>query len=241
MDPNIYAYDVTAQYSMRGKRLISGCKSSTTDPKIKDFCENPAVDKGLDTLIPVTDYSGVDSNTGVYYRNQYCVLCGNQTSFDKIKRWDMYIGCEEEVSYTYENMYQIFKERTCNVTFVSDFGPSPKSCVPYEIGTCNVTGRWNEYNETIERACHSFIDPYNFTYKNVFCFLCNEDNTVPVDLWQCQQMSTSNDTAKESVAAVNVPFRAMLDLSAVVMTQPAVQLQCNEHTQFTDEKMVGVS
>ena len=234
MDPNVYAYDGTPKYTARGKQLISRCISSTPDPTIKGLCENPGVERDIESMFPVTDYS-----TELHYRNQYCALCSNLNSFDRIKRWDMNIDCEDQLSYTYEYIRHIFKERTCNVSFIPpNFIPS-EPCVPYKIDTCNVTGHWSVYNETLERGCNSFIGPFNLTYKNMFCFLCNIDNSLSVDLRECY---IKNDVNKDPVASFNVPFLAMLDLSAVVMRQTslqAIQLECNKHVQFTDEKIVS--
>ena len=235
MDPNVYVNDGASKYQMSGVQLISRCISSTPNPTIKDLCENPDVDRDLETMIPVTDYS-----TGLLYRNQYCALCSDQTSYDRIRRWDMNIDCEDDVSYTYEHLYHIFRDRTCNISFASPEYVQVEYCVPYEIGTCNVSGHWKVYNGTLERACNSFIDPFNLTYKNVFCFLCNVDTSISVDLSQCQTYNGAQN--KKSVTLVNVPFLAMLDLSAVLMKQTSIhafQLKCNKHVQFADEKVVS--
>ena len=235
MDPNVYANDGTSKYIDSGVQLISRCISSTPNPTIKNLCENPDIDRDIETLIPVTDYS-----TGLRYRNQYCALCSDQTSYDRIRRWDMNIDCEDDVSYTYEQLYHIFRDRTCNISFSLSDSLPVESCVPYEIGTCNVSGHWKVYNETLERACNSFIDPFNLTYKNVFCFLCNVDTSISVDLSQCRTYNYTRNLKLANFA--NVPFLAMLDLSAVLMKQTsihAVQLKCNKHVQFADAKVVS--
>ena len=238
MDPNVYTYDGTILNRLRGKQLISKCISRTPEPTIKDLCENPDVDKDLETMIPVTDLS-----TELHYRNQYCAICSNQTSFDRIRRWKMNTDCEDDVSFTYEKLYEIFKRRTCNVSFESPTYVPYVSCTTYEIETCNVSGHWNMYNETLEHACNSFIDPFNLTYRNVFCFLCNVDTSISVDLWQCQTLKFNDTQDIAIVTTINVPFLAMLDLSAVAMRHTffqTVQLQCNKHAQFTDEKVVSI-
>ena len=233
VDPNVYIYSESyppIHHPTRGYQLISRCSSSNPDLTIRDLCENPDADRDLETLFPVTDYS-----TGLDYRNQYCSLCDDQVDLDSVRRWAMDIGCENYITFTYEKLHHIIKERLCNVSFVPPDQENIEACMPYHIAVCNVSGLWQEYNETLELACNSFIDPFNFTYKNVFCFLCNTDSKEPFDLWKCQTF----DVHKRGVVTnVNPPFLAMLDLSAVLKKRTNEHIQCNEHAQFRDDKMV---
>ena len=37
-----------------------------------------------------------------------------------------------------------------------------------------MTCRWELYDPVIGSACHAYTALFNFKYKNIFCFLCNE-------------------------------------------------------------------
>ena len=84
-------------------------------------------------------------------------------------------------------------------------------------------------------ACKSFVDTFNGTYKNIFCFLCNTDTDMQHDTLYCVNIRQFGD----SVASVNPPFLAMLDLDAVSRVLADSAIHCDIHTQFTDEKMVS--
>ncbi|XP_046571825.1 uncharacterized protein LOC124279989 [Haliotis rubra] len=43
------------------------------------------------------------------------------------------------------------------------------------ISECNVTGIWQEYNSDIEAACHAYTHVFRDYYRNVFCYICNEN------------------------------------------------------------------
>ena len=64
MDPNVYTYMYagTILNRMRDKQLISKRISPTPEPTIKDLCENPDVDKDLETMLPVTDQQPVSQS-----------------------------------------------------------------------------------------------------------------------------------------------------------------------------------
>ena len=55
-----------------------------------------------------------------------------------------------------------------------------ESCWTY-VATCNITGLWQEYNETTEKGCATFGTPTEsesevlgkVTFRNSFCALCN--------------------------------------------------------------------
>ena len=55
-------------------------------------------------------------------------------------------------------------------------------CLGGLIDRCNVTGAWKEYNAGLEEACNRWNSPVsqrngNMRYANVFCMLCNGENT----------------------------------------------------------------
>ena len=231
----MYKYDErhnSTRNQLIGYQLISVCNSSSPDPTIRDLCENPDVDTYLDTLFPVTDHS-----SNLVYRNQYCALCDEYADLEKVSQWVMDIECDKTVALTHERMYHIIKEHQCNVTFMAPPKIAVETCIPYTISTCNETGLWRVYNETLDTACQIFVDPFNFTYKNVFCFLCNIDTRAPVSLSNCPRFNDS----RGSVSPFNPPFLAIMNLGAILTEQANEQIQCKEKSQFTDNKLVRCS
>ena len=234
-NPNVYKYDErhnSTRNQSIGYQLISVCNSSSPDPTIRDLCENPDADTYLDTLFPVTDHS-----SKLAYRNQYCALCDEYAVLETISQWVMDIECDKPVALTHERMYHIIKERQCNVTFKAPPNIPAKTCILYTISTCNETGLWRVYNETLDTACQLFVDPFNFTYKNVFCFLCNIDAREPVSLSNCPRFNMSVG----ATSAYNPPFLAIMNLGAILTEQANEQIQCKEKSQFTDDKLVRYS
>jgi hypothetical protein len=47
--------------------------------------------------------------------------------------------------------------------------------VSYEVvNHCNVSGRWADYDSSLEVACENLEStPTTFPFKNIFCYLCN--------------------------------------------------------------------
>ena len=107
--------------------------------------------------------------------------------------------------------------------------------INYSVSSCNETGLWLHYDENIETACTSFIDPFNLTYKNYFCYMCNTENTeanTDVKNWRC-------DADPSQIKDITPPFFALLDLSTVTGEEKSVALRCDS-SQFTDHKLVGL-
>ena len=232
MDPNVYEYDESRSYNPQGYQFISTCNASYPNPTIRSLCETPDPDTYLETLYPVTDYTFLRT-----YRNQFCALCDDNADLKKVVRWEINVSCNAFDAITHEQMVRIIKKRQCNITFKAPEKKKVQGCIPYTISTCNVTGQWRVYNETLETACNSFVDPYNYTYKNVFCYLCNTDDSDHVDQRHCPKIKMKLG----SVSGYTPPFLAIMDLNAVSKYQTNENLQCNKATQFTDNKLVSLT
>ena len=84
----------------------------------------------------------------------------------------------------------------------------------------------------IEAACNSFLDIFNRTYRNYFCYLCNTANPDPPEHWTCE---APRDQPDQSDAA-----RYSVDLSVdlIEKIEDGVVLNCDPETQFVDLKKV---
>ena len=210
--------------------MITKCESTATDDE-KELCENPASSDMIDSLVPVNYF-------GKIYRNIFCANCNGISNDPYLTNWRLEIRCEETF-YVFpppEKLLQTIKEERCNIFFrppVTVFVGDACNEQVYTISECNVTGLWAEYNETVDKACNSYVDVFNMTYKNYFCMLCNTNDFLLYDQWGCL------DPNDEFANTVSPPFVAILDLSAVKAkaTNPK-ELKCKE-TQFADRKMVS--
>ena len=104
---------------------------------------------------------------------------------------------------------------------------------PYEITSCNETGLWLEYDESIEKACESLLDPFNATYKNYFCYLCNVDFEMPQNMWVCPPLENVWHTQEPE-------FSFMIDPALAVEDSIPDSLFC-EDSQFPDKNLVSGS
>ena len=228
METNFY---VKKNDPKTGYLLIGKCNTSTPDPITQDLCENPDYDVSVTSIVPV-------ANRKDHFRNQYCAMCNDGAVLDNLMPYETKIECEKPVALTYSKMQQIIKgdTRECNVTFKPPFFSEGWLCAPYQISTCNVTGLWQEYDESIELACESFVDTFNLTYKNMFCYLCNSNT----DLLPYQMNCVNVSLDESSVSSINPPFLAILDLDSVSRELAHTKtVNCDVHTQFTDEKFVS--
>ena len=81
----------------------------------------------------------------------------------------------------------------------------------------------------IEAACHSFVDIFNQTYRNYFCYVCNTDNPEPPELWSCERQNKI-DAA---------PYSMDLSIDLISQIEDGVVLGCDPETQFVDLKQVA--
>ena len=221
------------RYGKRTKKvtpiwMVTKCDSNHT---LKDFCENSRTDETFESLIPVSVGS-------VTYRNHFCVTC-NGIFGEDMDSWNIEFQCRTILQLPDENLLQTIKEKQCNINFIKPAKTPVDECeiVPYVTSECNVTGKWQEYDPVIDAGCQSFIDPFNLTYANVFCYLCNTERSDQ------SEPSICNFPSQEIFSDVSPPFSAILTLDAIMsMTKLDTSvdtLQCNKTRQFKDEKMVN--
>ena len=104
----------------------------------------------------------------------------------------------------------------------------------YSISSCNASGKWPVYNESLEWACAAFIDPFNSTYRNYFCYLCNSPTP------QTQQWNWTCSGMTSDIIGVSPPFQAILDVSEATGHQEVEQALTCSAVQFTDMKKVSL-
>ena len=208
--------------------MISRCEQGQFDSEIIEKCENPKFDTSFQSLIPVTD-----TVTGVIYKNTYCTQC-NKVNEAALKSWGFRIGCDEILHFPAKDMLvlEIYKAN-CTVNFVKVKYSESHDCEKpsYSISTCNETGQWQHHDELINQACDSFVAPFDFTFKNYFCYLCNSRTHVPYTVSKCHV------PRKKDIRDFLPRFSVIVDIDTSGRWNLA--LSCDKTNQFQDKRLVG--
>ncbi|XP_071081450.1 uncharacterized protein [Haliotis cracherodii] len=146
-------------------------------------------------------------NTSVTFRNKYCAACYDVNNYTP---WDVYINCREDFdSSNYTDINSLIRsagEIHCSISTNIKNKDYYNTCFLGRkmVSTCNVTGLWQEYNKSIEEACHSYYNPTRMYYKNIFCHLCNGE---PEQELKCPSECHIHKVAEFSVTS----FAALLN------------------------------
>ena len=208
--------------------MISKCGIEMMEDMDEDLiksCESPVM-TDLESFLPVTDYM-------FHYTNKFCAVCNGVTGPNDIKHWSVEVYCNKTITFTYETLLSTVEREQCNLFFKPPNRVPVQNCnrLSYRISTCNETGLWRTYNKTIEYACNVFVDPFNSTYKNYFCYVCNALEPIPHDSWRCMDTLNSEDYVFPAFS-----FSATLDV--LKQLKDDLLLECNT-TQYQDYRKAG--
>lgn len=167
--------------------------------------------------------------TRIHYRNKHCAHCNWVEKDTYLIHWNIQINSNQLIYFPNDNLLTIIHETRGNVFFKRPEYIDIPTCDPipeYSIGICNETGLWREYKNETKTACDSFVDPFNNTYKNYFCYLCNTATLDDPENWSCprQYKVTEHKTPR---------FSAVLDPYAVIHPRNTANLVCKGN-QFKD-------
>ena len=207
--------------------MITKCGPQYTDMRVKQLCEGHA--SSIDTLIPVTDPFSMTN-----YKNRFCVYCNDVEGVPKSIDWYLQIISDHNVSLPNDNLLTEIESNRGNIIPIPPDYVIVQPCDPffsYRITTCNETGLWIKFEKDIETACHSFIDPFNYTYKNYFCYVCNTEEPGTTDL-NCERKVVSDRALPR--------FSPVVALSEITGQQQQQKLTCNGDA-FPDEIAVSTS
>ncbi|KAK3590084.1 hypothetical protein CHS0354_041127 [Potamilus streckersoni] len=123
-------------------------------------------------VTPVTD-----NKYRLNYRNKFCALCHGVAQQDLLG-WNVSLECGNSFLFgspLKQRIIDAINSKECNIIFqpqeLSRY--TQEKCTPL-ISNCNQSGLWYEYDEVIEKLCHSPLgSSYDSKYKNVFCMICN--------------------------------------------------------------------
>ena len=139
-----------------------------------------------------------DNLSGKIFQNRHCAECHG------VKHWTIWkvqTTCLEILTAGFSNVLDfLLSENNCNIINVAPEGLELNQekfrCYIPRFTSCNLTGRWQQYDNEIEEACllyavpffhlrqplFQFSSPIVTIYKNLFCFLCNSgDPNIIVD------------------------------------------------------------
>ena len=194
-----------------------------------DLCEKPGLNYGIDSQVTVTGKEDTP------FRNLYCAKCSGDNDVSDYVYWDLHINCAYPVTFNRENILLVFEENACEVYLkkpgLISKGKPCNALHEYTISTCNATGLWTNYNRSTEVACHSFTDPFNQTYRNYFCYLCNTDKPIPRDNRTCARHNSAQ-------SSLDAPFEFAVTYDMIMQTSSTFLLNCHPKKQFTDVKKV---
>ena len=209
--------------------MVTKCHPDYSNTSVIQLCNNPGLDGSLESVIPV-----ILVTTDEVYRNKFCVLCNNVELHDNIIYWNLDIYADKILKFPQENLLTTVRSNRENIFFTPPkFIAKPQPCYmpAYTISKCNETGLWDQYDEDTELACNSFIDSYNRTYKNIYCYKCNQEKNS-------QNISKNAVCDSPIYENENPVFISSVDRDTVMGDNTIEKLQCGAE-QFYDQKSVS--
>ena len=216
--------------------LVSQCDPEYDDQTVIALCEGGVNDPDLDSAVPVSD-----PVTNKHYKNKYCAYCNGVLETSYLRRWQVLVYVNQYISKSTKNIISTIIETRGNIFFLPPEFVKVRRCFSsYTVGTCNVTGAWNSYDEEFETACETYLDPYidpdGTSYKNYFCYICNnatlsEDNDVKHVY--CPLIGN-----EEKVPDVDQSFSTTFDPSDFDRSATQERLHCTSR-QVVDNKLVS--
>ena len=203
--------------------LITKCDKDYTNDEDISLCETPGSD--FDTLVPVSEFI-----TNRNFKNKFCAYCNNVDRHVQLFNWKLLINSNKYISFPRSDLLDFIRKTKGNIFFRPPEYVAIEECsyVPeYSISMCNESGQWAKFDADIELACESYLDPFNFTYKNFFCFLCNAEESILAEDWECPARYPEK---------VQPPVFGLYDVNFVKGYRED-SLICDGN-QFADEKMV---
>ncbi|KAL4220580.1 hypothetical protein ACF0H5_020978 [Mactra antiquata] len=137
-------------------------------------CQNWRQFSDIHVQTPVSTVTG-----NAVFKNRYCAECN---FVQQIEPWTPTIACLQGLfnMIDFDDVITTIETSAdCYMVFNPPPGYSHISCYDV-IGECNVTGQWEFYDPYIEEACAFYIIPFQYNYRNVFCFICNSKSSANV-------------------------------------------------------------
>ncbi|XP_028395075.1 uncharacterized protein LOC114519189 [Dendronephthya gigantea] len=165
-----------------GVWMIKKCPLHWTDDVIRHKCDSPSKfldNRTYDTLVPV--YSGVNNMT---YRNQYCAICHNVTSYEF---WELSFS-ELAIPPSHFNKEQFINFLNSNIKHFRGIQPKDSFFVRYcyfpdVVKSCSKTSKFENARACINGTVEIVRSENRVFYKNRACSSCHDvKSPCPVKL-----------------------------------------------------------
>ncbi|KAL3864229.1 hypothetical protein ACJMK2_005933 [Sinanodonta woodiana] len=178
--PSLYP-SKTIRSQDSGYYFISDCPNGC-DPEERKACRASDIafvmseEFEFSNVTPVTDIKHRRN-----YRNKFCASCHGVAQEDQLF-WNVSLNCSKRFlfgSTLKQSITDAIISKECNIMFQpQELSYSQMKCTPL-ISKCNQSGTWYQYDDVIEKLCHSLLgSSYDSNYKNVFCMICNNSTMV---------------------------------------------------------------
>lgn len=161
--------------------MIDRCSPGFTDSITERKCTSQQADIDwfdLSLFVPVSSVAN-----DIIYKNRYCAFCNN-IKLENIVYWKTKLTCNTNIPtlpqppVTLLKLLHMIKGHThCNIEFYDPSSTTSVMCNWGRYTKCNQTGKWKHYDKLTEHGCNSYTSVYKGEYRNVFCFLCNENES----------------------------------------------------------------
>jgi hypothetical protein len=172
--------------------IVSHCPLEKDDSQAES-CTSPMNQFNFWAKTPVTS-----KTTNVSYASKRCAECHGETD---ITPWSYDVECPKEILdlSVYSDMEGLWADmllNNCTIQFIPHNSDSLQLCdTESVIRECNMTGRWDIYDDDLKTACQAYWSTYG-AFQNVFCFLCNIGNDQR-QLFALRQKTNGNTTVPE--------------------------------------------
>ena len=227
--------------------MVVNCPEEFKDKLISDKCTAGVHAASLLDMVPVTS-----KQSGLTYKNKYCLACNEKIQEDQIIEWRA-----EIVSYGEGREHRFFPSPDFivkelrqtmkafgNVHFVPGNENFTRSCgTAFDIVSCNETGLWEVYNQSMETLCsdgyplpviEKIDDHRSGTFKNIACLHCNTRRDLNIERLSCRYWERQRELelwTRQFSAALNLrsqvsdgPGRQPLELAPYIEKETFKQL-----------------
>ena len=190
------------------------------------MCTNPLFE--LDSVVPVTE----PRTAPKHFRNKHCAYCNFVDKNTPLIYWNLQIKSKRFMFSPKSDLLQELKKTRDNIMFIHPKYVTVEECrlTPENVvDTCNETGLWRNFDANVKTACESFIDPFNSTYKNIFCYMCNhgdEQVSLLSKDTKCRYRYSGSDSEK-------LQYSVKTDLFTVENGHNHASLMCDDD-EFQD-------
>ena len=210
--------DPFARFIAKKYRIVDECPQTEGNVELAQNCSSTNI-TSYESMIWVSE-----TNTGRIYQNRFCAACHG---IENYVYWHVELTeCPDAFNDGYTLDIDMILKDCPRITLEAQdtIAETVKKyqCFRPEYSTCNKTGLWKVYNETIDNACLSFSMPYFKTghkhsgqipmiFNNVFCYICNFNNHFESIPKVCPDIDVLFERSRKMSFSILVDFKSYLN------------------------------